>query len=422
MLIMKKILSFLFSICSIQFAVAQNVGIGIATPAMPLHVRTSADSAVVLVDNATVMNAGTNTGLYFKNGAYFSGAVKTIGTSNNTSRLGLFGYAVNSQNSMREYLSILDDGSVGIGTIIPGEKLTVNGTGSFTNADAFSATSALTVNSASPAIGHAAINSNGAWTGVQGGSSTGTGVSGYSGLPGLAVSGTGVLGQSSNGIGVYGFSQKSGSYSVYGRSMAADIAAAYFVNAGSGKALMTNGAVQIMGQGAGAGKVLTSDATGNATWQAPLVDPVIAFSAYKNSDAAVGAGSTLNLSGFTSLYNDGGGFNTTNGNFIAPEAGVYQFTVNVAWGKPSTSVPTAHMIEMKVNGNGTAGGMDKTIIPASSQTATFTTSFTGTIKLSANAAVSFSVSHSALGAGSYLFDIYGTSSQLSTTISGFKVK
>ena len=85
-------------------------------------------------------------------------------------------------------------------------------------------------------------------TGATGISSTGIGVQGTSetqfGVAGLTYDGTGVLGASiNNGTAV--------------------IAQAF----GAGYALQTAGKLQFTGQGAGANKVLGSDAAGNATWQ-----------------------------------------------------------------------------------------------------------------------------------------------------------
>ncbi len=69
------------------------------------------------------------------------------------------------------------------------------------------------------------------------------GFAGGMGVQGASGNGIGVAGISNNGTGVYAFGV-----------------------GGTAYALQTNGKVQIQGQGAGAGKVLSSDATGNATW------------------------------------------------------------------------------------------------------------------------------------------------------------
>jgi hypothetical protein len=98
-------------------ASAQNTGINTTTPHMALHVFKAADTALLQLDNGTSLANRTNLGMYFKNGTYYTGAIKTIGKSNNEARLGIFTFATNNQNNLKERLSILDNGNVGIGTI-----------------------------------------------------------------------------------------------------------------------------------------------------------------------------------------------------------------------------------------------------------------------------------------------------------------
>jgi hypothetical protein len=124
---MKQFFLFFF-IGIISTAHAQNVGIGTSSPAMPLHISDASDTALLELENRTALNAGINTGLYFKTGSYFTGAIKTIGNSNNLSRMAFYTYAVLNRNSLKERLTIQDDGNVGIGTIAPTATLDVVGT------------------------------------------------------------------------------------------------------------------------------------------------------------------------------------------------------------------------------------------------------------------------------------------------------
>ena len=86
------------------------------------------------------------------------------------------------------------------------------------------------------------------------------------------------LGGSGYGAGVYGAigrtlsgGTSTGGFGVLGENYNASGIAGAFRNYGgqTGKALQTSGSVQLTGIGEGAGRVLTSDAAGNATWQLP---------------------------------------------------------------------------------------------------------------------------------------------------------
>jgi len=123
---MKKILGIGFILCCAT-GVAQNVGVGEANPtAMKLQVKT-ADSAVMLLQNSTAAGSNIKTGMYYKTGSNFSGAITTIG-SGATFRMGMFTYGGPTPSSLIERVSILDNGNVGVGTTNPTAKLEVAGT------------------------------------------------------------------------------------------------------------------------------------------------------------------------------------------------------------------------------------------------------------------------------------------------------
>lgn len=112
-------IAIILAICNISFG--QNIGIGTPNPLMKLHVSSS-NSELSLLENAQNLNSGVSTGLYFKTGngsLPFTGAMKTIGESNNQARLGLFTYASVSAAGLKERLSITDKGRVGIGVTAP---------------------------------------------------------------------------------------------------------------------------------------------------------------------------------------------------------------------------------------------------------------------------------------------------------------
>ena len=107
--------------------VAQNVGVGNTSPGMKLHVSSPADTALLLLDNNAALANNKIAGLYFKTGNYFTGALKAIGTGVNVARLAFLTFADINQNQLRERMSILDNGNVGIGTTAPNALLEVNG-------------------------------------------------------------------------------------------------------------------------------------------------------------------------------------------------------------------------------------------------------------------------------------------------------
>ncbi|RYF89691.1 MAG: hypothetical protein EOO03_05410 [Chitinophagaceae bacterium] len=216
---------------------AQNIGIGTALPTVKLHVQTT-DTALLQLENTASLSLSSNNGLYFKNGSFYTGALKAIGNGVNTARLGLFTYADASANGLKERLSILDHGLVGI-------------------------------NNANPTAGQLHVTSN---VNIR--------------------------------------------------------PAAYFDNSnGGGKALGVNGGVQLSGIGEGAGKVLTSDAAGNASWQAPNV---VAFRASIGASHTLMKNTTYSPTNMIIMLNEGSAFNATNGEFTAPVAGVYQFSIRTS--------------------------------------------------------------------------------------------
>lgn len=116
-------ISFLLSL----LANAQNVGIGETNPVeSKLQIKTN-DSAALLIQN-TATPLQTKTALFLKSDNNYSGSIATVKTATQTYRMGLFTFGGTQASVLRERLSILDDGKVGIGTITPTAKLEVAGT------------------------------------------------------------------------------------------------------------------------------------------------------------------------------------------------------------------------------------------------------------------------------------------------------
>ena len=89
-----------------------------------------------------------------------------------------------------------------------------------------------------------------------------------------------------------------------------------------------NGTTRLVDGNQGAGKILTSDATGNATWAVPS-NYNTGFSAYYAGTytfSSIGS----SIVPFTNvLYNDGGNFNLATETYIAPSDGLYHFDASI---------------------------------------------------------------------------------------------
>ena len=102
---MKKELLVLFCSITAVNTYSQKVGIGTNTPDMKLHVQ-STDSAVLQLTNSTALDENTSLGLYFKNGDWYTGALRSMGTGSNSARLSLFTYSGMAASALKQMLSI----------------------------------------------------------------------------------------------------------------------------------------------------------------------------------------------------------------------------------------------------------------------------------------------------------------------------
>lgn len=98
------------------------------TAQMQLHISNASDTALLLLDNNITLANGTNVGAYFKNGSWYTGAIKTTGTGTNVARMSFWTFASNTVGGLRERMSILDNGNVGINNNNPQTTLDINGT------------------------------------------------------------------------------------------------------------------------------------------------------------------------------------------------------------------------------------------------------------------------------------------------------
>jgi len=145
----------------------------LAAPLMQLHISDAADTALLLIDNNTALATGTNVGTYFKNGSFYTGAIKTTGTGTNVARLSFWTFASGSVSGLRERMSIVDNGNVGINNNNPQATLDINGTVKISGGspgDGKVLTSDATGNASwSDAVGFLAYNSSGTTVNIPGG-------------------------------------------------------------------------------------------------------------------------------------------------------------------------------------------------------------------------------------------------------------
>ena len=236
--------------------------------------------------------------------------------------------------------SAVDNGAYGTTAGIGKSGLRGDGTGESSNG-VFGATTSATGNGVSGfnAGGVGVLGTSTSNYGVKGVTNTATGFAGVHGLNN-GTAGTGVLGVShaANTQGVYGSSNNG--IGVRGLSSSGT---ALYGNSTTGYALETNGKVKIAGGNTnpGAGKILMSDADGNATWQQPASTPDVIFKASGVIDGfpELPYQETVKIQFKTQEYDLGNNYISVseNGNpsessvFYVPFNGVYHFDVSVAF-------------------------------------------------------------------------------------------
>jgi hypothetical protein len=414
-----------------------NVGIGNSNPQSVLHLLGSANEMLRLESNIAL---GTNvsTDMYFKTGTYFTGAIRTIGTNANSARLGFFTSANANKTGLFERLTILDDGNVGIGTSNPQAALDVIGSFRFTNgtqglnkvltSDAAGFATwgsplplpysnsvnhngpAFSVTNTNNTLNGIAIVGNGVGSGVVGttngffeaavkGYPTATatiGVLGYTFEPSFTPTGywnTGVVGMAKAQRGVAGVTETG--VGVEGFATATNGVAGSFIGSNGGKALKTEGAIQLTNLSEGAGKVLTSDANGNATWRTPALTNS-ALRATNPALQAIASGNFYQRIDFSTAcatcFNDLG-LSSSVGTFTIAATGVYEVDVNIGW-ILGTTFSSAAMFEVGVgelSGGWTEFLRNRSIFEYSSAHPEQTQNLHGILKLTAGTILSVSV-------------------------------
>ncbi|MGC4129980.1 MAG: hypothetical protein QM564_10625 [Bergeyella sp.] len=170
--------------------------------------------------------------------------------------------------------------------------------------------------------GRAQSNTNGNGSAGLKGYLLGTGNSG-AGVYGYAQNADGVSGSTTDGIGVVGSASGSGT-------------GGYFRSTSTGYSLETLGPLKLGNINAGSGKVLTSDASGNATWQ-DVVTPKVHFSSVGGSSQAIPQNTATNINSWTNNDEAGGfNYNSTTGEYTIPVTGYYSVTAQVSWSDANT--------------------------------------------------------------------------------------
>lgn len=460
---MRKIATIFFALCAISnVSYSQNVGIGNTVPGARLDVA-AADSGLVILHNTQLSLDSVKTMMYFKTGGYYTGAIGTHVTDGTEgapyARMGFFTFGTPDAFLLREHMSISDDGFVGINNVKPAATLDVNGSfrlrnngmanGKVLTSDAlgyatwqtpvgftvpytgsapgsssniFNITSSGTAGTGAAIYGATASTAPAAATGGVAGvtgevlSITPGGFSaGVRGINrGTGGTGVGVLGyQAGTGYGVYGYSA-AGTGTVGGSSTGVG---GHFIST-SGNALYTIGGLKLTNINEGAGKVLTSDAAGNATWQAPITDTKISFNAYLTTTTAI-SGGIFTVTGFTKRFEEGGNnLNASTGIYTVPSAGTYLFKSRCSFspGSGTGNISYLSRINIAFAGGGSHGEQGNIVAPI---LAGYSTSVECSMIYKCNAGdqVYIEASHSSLSQVSF----NGGSSTAATNFSGVRL-
>lgn len=310
---MKKILSLTCTLFIIGQLLAQNVGIGTSTPLEAKLVVTNNNNNVLLAWNSTPLAVGVKSGIYLKTGnLYTGGLVATGSNASNYSRVGLYSYASGLSSTLKERLTITDSGFVGINDTAPQVLFQLKGHPEY------------------PAIKRMAVVDNATLV-----------LNGGVGLAGGALRVNNDANFSSSYVTIDNTSRL-GIGTVPGWPV--DI-------------LVSDGDIRIRDGNEGAGKVLTSDASGIARWQ--INSKPKSLSGFLAATQSITGNGVFNTIAFAT--NTGNGFNDISGSFDnatstftvpAGEAGTYLIQVQIKWSLPNAFANnTTFVLSIAKNGS-----------------------------------------------------------------------
>jgi hypothetical protein len=345
---MKKVLLFAVMIIVVSQQIqAQNVGINVPSPVENLQV----DSTVKIGKNLLINTStpGRKNLLKFGDGNYV-----TMGEELTDDKL----YIRYGDLIFLKSASSNGSGYIGIGTETPSASLDIDGSlrlrpgaaaGKILTSDANGNASwqngggglSLPYSGSDAGAGSSFIiaNTNGAANGISG-QSFGTG----NGVQGLTSGGKGIYGSANSGTGVDAYSN-TGTAGVF--------------TSNSGLAIKTvsgnveiNGKIKMIDGTQAAGKVLTSDANGLASWQSlPSDPPSIDISGRRlvGSLAVASGGSGTTITGWDNIDQSGGNnYSYATGIYTIPVTGYYQVNGSILWNPIPTNCTTN--LALVVNG------------------------------------------------------------------------
>ena len=211
-------------------------------------------------------------------------------------------------------------------------KITNNGSGA-----ALEGLSTSAAPQSSAVMGTMLSGAAGAFSAGVRGINNGTGASGIGVYGSHNGSGYGVYGTTTSGTGIYGDATGTG-------------IGGYFVGATTGFALRTVGPIRLGGIGNGAGKVLTSDATGNATWE-DMITPNVHFASTGGSSQTITSGTTpIVITSWTGIEEAGGAnYNSTTGEYTVPITGYYYVMAQVSYTNANTVDANVASLQIRVD-------------------------------------------------------------------------